>query len=49
MISITSTCFHSFLKCYLELWESYTHNAIFKMDNQQKPTVQHVELLSVMC
>ena len=37
------------LKCYLELWESYTHNAVFKMDNQQKPTVQHMELLSVMC
>ena len=28
-------------------WESHLHTAIFKMDNQQRPVVQHVSLLSL--
>ena len=32
-----------------ELWDGHVHTAIFKMDNQQGPTVQHRELCSVLC
>ena len=31
------------------VWDGYVHTAIFKMDNQQGPTVQHMELYSVLC
>ena len=32
-----------------EVREGHTHTAIFKMDNQQGPTVQHMELCSMLC
>ena len=31
------------------VWDERVHNAIFKVDNQQGPTVQHMELCSVLC
>ena len=31
------------------LWEGHVHTAIFKMDNQQKPILWHMELCSVLC
>ena len=31
------------------VWDGHVHTAIFKMDNQQGPTVQHVELCSMLC
>ena len=31
------------------LWECHVHTAIFKMDNQQAPIVQHTEICSVLC
>ena len=31
------------------VWESHAHNTIFKMDNQQGPTVEHRELCSMLC
>ena len=31
------------------VWEGHAHAAVFKMDNQQGPPVQHVELHSVLC
>ena len=31
------------------LWEGHVHTAVFKMDNQQRPTVQHMELCSMVC
>ena len=31
------------------VWDGHVHTAIFKMDNQQGPTVQHRELCSVLC
>ena len=30
------------------VWNGYAHTALFKMDNQQGPTVQHKELCSVL-
>ena len=30
------------------LWEGHVHTAVFKMDNQQRPTVQHMELCSML-
>ena len=30
------------------VWDGHVHTAIFKMDNQQCPTVQHGTLLSVV-
>ena len=30
------------------IWDGHEHTAIFKMDNQQGPTVQHRELYSVL-
>ena len=30
-------------------WDAHAHTAIFKMDNQQGPTVQHRELCSMLC
>ena len=30
------------------IWGQRAHTAVFKMDNQQGPTVQHGELCSVM-
>ena len=33
----------------LELWESRVHTVIFKMDNQQGPILQHMELCSMLC
>ena len=31
------------------VWEDYVHIVIFKMDNQQGPTIQHMELYSMLC
>ena len=31
------------------VWEGHVHGAVFKMDNQQGPTVQHMEFCSVLC
>ena len=31
------------------LWEGHVHTAVFKMDNQQRPIVQHMELSSGLC
>ena len=31
------------------IWDGHIHTAVFKMDNQQGPTVQHTELCSVLC
>ena len=31
------------------IWDRYVHTAVFKMDNQQGPSVQHWELCSVSC
>ena len=28
----------------LKVWDGHVHTAIFKMNNQQRPTVQHREL-----
>ena len=32
----------------LRVWDGHVHTAIFKMDNQQGPTVQHRELCSML-
>ena len=29
--------------------DGHVHTGIFKMDNQQRPTVQHTELCSALC
>ena len=31
------------------VWQGHAHTAIFKMDSQQGPAVQHRELCSVLC
>ena len=31
------------------VWAGHVHTAIFKMDNQRGPTVQHMELCSMLC
>ena len=31
------------------VWDPHVHTAIFKMDNQQGPTVKHRELCSMLC
>ena len=31
------------------VWDGHVRTAIFKMNNQQGPTVQHMELCSVLC
>ena len=31
------------------VWDGHVHTAIFKMDNQQGPGVQHMKLCSVLC
>ena len=31
------------------LWEGHVHTAVFRMDDQQGPTVQHMELRSMLC
>ena len=31
------------------IWGQRAHTAVFKMDNQQGPTVQHGELCSLSC
>ena len=31
------------------VWDGYVHSAIYKMDNQQGPTVQHRELYLMLC
>ena len=36
-------------KGQLGLWQGHVHTAILKMDNQQKPIVQHMELCSMLC
>ena len=30
-------------------WEGHVHTAVFKMDSQQRPIVQHMELFSMFC
>ena len=30
-------------------WEHHVYTAIFKVDNQQRPVVQHTELCSMLC
>ena len=32
-----------------QVWDGHVHTAIFKMDNQQGPAVQHMELWSMFC
>ena len=32
----------------LGIWDGHVHTAIFKMDNQQGPTVQHGEFCSIL-
>ena len=32
-----------------EVWAGHEHTAIFKMNNQQGPTVQHMEPCSMLC
>ena len=32
-----------------EVWDGHVHTAVFKMDNQQAPAVQHGELCSWSC
>ena len=34
---------------YSNHWEGHVHSAMFKMDNQQKPIVYHMELCSMLC
>ena len=31
------------------VWNGHVHTAVFKMDNQQGPPVQHRDLCSVLC
>ena len=31
------------------VWDGHVHTAVFKMDNQQGPTVLHRELCSMLC
>ena len=31
------------------VWDQHVHTAVFKMDNQKGPTVQHRELCSMLC
>ena len=31
------------------VWDGHVHIAIFKIDNQQEPPVQHRELCSMLC
>ena len=31
------------------VWDGYVHTAIFKMDDQQEPAVQHRELCPMLC
>ena len=31
------------------VWDAYVHIAIFKMENQQGPSVQHMELCLMLC
>ena len=33
----------------LGVWDGHVHTAIFKMDHQQGPTVEHRELCSMFC
>jgi len=33
----------------LGTWDRQVHTATFKMDNQKEPTVEHMELCSVLC
>ena len=33
----------------LGVWDRHVHTAIYKIDNQQGPTVEHRELCSVLC
>ena len=37
------------LSSIVRVWDRHVHTAIFAMDNQQGPTVQHRELCSVLC
>ena len=32
-----------------EAWNQHVHTAVFKMENQQDPTIWHMELCSVLC
>ena len=33
----------------LGVWDEYIHTTVYKMDNQQGPTVEHEELYSIFC
>ena len=33
----------------LGVWDWHMHTTIYKIDNQQGPTVQHRELYSILC
>ena len=33
----------------LGVWDGHVHTAVFKMDNQQRPTVQYKKLCSMFC
>ena len=30
------------------VWDGHVHTALFKMDNQQGPTIEHMELCSML-
>jgi len=30
------------------IWDGHIHTAVFKMDNQQGPTIEHMELCSML-
>ena len=32
-----------------DVWDAHVHAAIFKMDSQQGPAVEHMELCSMLC
>ena len=33
----------------LGVWDGHRYTAVFKMDNQEGPTVEHRELCSILC
>ena len=47
--SFTSILNKRFCSRLFQVWEGHGHTAIFKVDNQQNPIVQHMELCSVIC
>ena len=47
--SFTSILNKRFCSRLFQVWEGHGHTAIFKVDNQRNPIVQHMELCSVLC